>query len=139
MSRPTLETVPEAYRRDTDGELIMIVEDDHRVREVLRLQLEDYGYRVLSEATLAAAISDSEALGQELKLLITDVVMPELNGPDLAQRLRQGRPNLKVLFTTGNAPAQILSAGALREGFELLRKPWTAQELGSTIWHLLAS
>src|SRR6202790_411354 len=139
MSHPTLETVPEAHRRDTDGELIMIVEDDDRVREVLRLQLEDYGYRVLSEATPAAAISDSEALGQELKLLITDVVMPELNGPDLAQRLGQGRPNLKVLFTTGNAPAQILSAGALREGFELLRKPWTAQELGSTIWHLLAS
>ncbi len=139
MSHTILETIPEAYRQDAEGELIMIVEDDHRVREVLRCQLEDYGYRVLSEATPSAAISDSEGLGPELKLLITDVVMPELNGPDLAQRLKKGRPNLKVLFTTGNAPAEILPANALGEGSELLRKPWTVQELGSTIRHLLTS
>jgi two-component system, cell cycle sensor histidine kinase and response regulator CckA len=138
-SHSILETVAEACQQDAEGGLIMIVEDDHRVREVLRCQLEDCGYQVLAEATPAAAISDCESLGPTLKLLITDVVMPDLNGPDLAQRLRERWPGLKVLFTTGNAPAEILPADALGEGSELLRKPWTVQELGSTIRHLLAS
>src|SRR6266849_4319081 len=90
MSHAIIETIREADQQHAGSGLIMIVEDDHKVREVLRCQLEGCGYQVLSEATPTAAISDSESLGQELKLLITDVVMPELNGPDLAQRLRQG-------------------------------------------------
>jgi two-component system cell cycle sensor histidine kinase/response regulator CckA len=118
-------------------ELILVVEDDDTVREMLRSQLEDCGYLVLCEASPAAAIRDSQGLGREFKLLLTDVVMPELNGPDLARLLKRKRRNLKVLYMTGWAPADILPAAALGKGSELLRKPFTTRELNSTIRHLL--
>jgi len=65
--------------------------------------------------------------------------MPELNGPDLARRLKEKQPHLKVLYMPGWAPAEILPPDALGEGSELIRKPFSAYELSSTIRHLLAS
>jgi CheY-like chemotaxis protein len=117
---------------------VMVVEDDNRVREIVAIQLEGLGFKVLCEASAFAAVRDYEQLNEGIELLVTDVVMPELNGPDLARILKQRQPNLRVLYMTGWAPADLLLAEALGQDAELLRKPFDECALKSTIRHLLS-
>jgi CheY-like chemotaxis protein len=119
----------------------MVVEDNVRVRNALHEQLKDLGYSVLCEETATQAvldIADVKRGGKRLDLLITDVVMPELNGPDLVQKLRQVQPSLRVLYITGYASQQILPTDALGMGTDLLHKPFTQRELDLKIHSLLA-
>jgi two-component system, cell cycle sensor histidine kinase and response regulator CckA len=124
-------------KKRTRNELIVVVEDNDAVREVLLSQLTKQGYRVACHASPSAALRASERLGEDFKLLLTDVVMPEMNGPELASQLRHRRPGLKVVYITGWAPAEILPADALGEDSALLRKPFTVRELNSSLRHLL--
>jgi two-component system cell cycle sensor histidine kinase/response regulator CckA len=127
----------DSHKKKKRNELILVVEDNDTVREVLQSQLTNQGYSVQCHASPSAAIRVSEQLGEEFKLLLTDVVMPGLNGPELARQLREKRPDLKVVYVTGWAPAEILPADALGEDSRLLRKPFTTRELNATLRHLL--
>jgi two-component system, cell cycle sensor histidine kinase and response regulator CckA len=117
--------------------LVMVVEDDDRVREVVASQLQIFGFQVLCEASATTAVQDYDRLKEGIDLLVTDVVMPELSGPDLARKLKVRQPNLRVLYMTGWAPAEILPSEVLGPGSKLLRKPFDERELNSTIRHLL--
>ncbi len=117
--------------------LVMVVEDDNRVREIVAGQLETFGFQVLCEAGPAAAIRACEQLKENLEFLVTDVVMPELSGPALARKLKERQPNLRVLYMTGWAQADILTPEVLGQGTELLCKPFDEIALSSTVRRLL--
>ncbi len=123
--------------RSSARNLVMVVEDDVRVRNAVHDQLVDLGYSVVSEETSMQAVVDIRRVGKKLDLVVTDVVMPELNGPDLVQKLRQVQPNLLVLYITGYANQYILSKDALGAGTDLLHKPFTQRELGLKVHSLL--
>ena len=130
---------PDGRIADLGNGLVMVVEDDDRVRDMVASLLESFGFQVLCEASATAAVRDYERLNEGIELLVTDVVMPELSGPDLARKLKERQPNLRVLYMTGWAPADILPAEVLGQGAELLRKPFDECELNSTIRHLFLS
>jgi len=128
---------PETEPSGGEKEVILVVEDDSRVRGVLQDQLKDLGYLVLCEAKAAEAVRVIERLDKRIDLLLTDVVMPELNGPELSRKLREILPNLKILYMTGYANEDVLPTDALVDGAALLRKPFTMRQLDSKIHHLL--
>jgi two-component system cell cycle sensor histidine kinase/response regulator CckA len=141
---PVVGTSPKQCQTAPDGRferlgngIVMVVEDDDRVREIVASHLESFGFRVLCEASGNAAVRDYEQLHEDIELLVTDVVMPALSGPDLARKLKERQPNLRVLYMTGWAPVDTLPAEGLGQGAELLRKPFDERELYSTVRHLL--
>lgn len=111
---------------------ILIVDDDAAVREMMRTVLEEYGYRVWTASGGTAACSVFRAHGPELRLLVTDISMPEVSGPELASALLLQRPELSVLFVSGTA-----GHDARLRGMPLLPKPFTAGELLARVTALL--
>jgi PAS domain S-box-containing protein len=116
-----------------DGAItILIVEDEPAVRQLGVDTLTELGYRVLEADGAAAALRllDSH---DEIDLLFTDVIMPEVNGRRLAEEARKRRPGLKVLFTTGYTRNAVVHNGVLDPGVELLGKPFTIQQLAAKL------
>jgi len=106
-------------------ETVLLVEDNVAVRSVLQRVLHEAGYRVLaaSDASEARALCDSHR--EPIQLLLTDVVMPGMSGPDLATELLAKRPDMKVLFMSGYSGTAITRHGMLREGLVFLQKPFS--------------
>jgi signal transduction histidine kinase len=118
------------------GEVIMVVEDDDRVRSMSVEALKELGYTVVQVGSPAEAIRMIEA-GQRLDLLFTDVVMPEMSGRLLADRLLALKPDLKVLFTTGYTRNAIVHNGVLDSGTQLLPKPFSLDDLAAKVRSML--
>jgi two-component system cell cycle sensor histidine kinase/response regulator CckA len=114
---------------------ILLVEDESPVRMLTGRMLERVGYRVLSAATPADACALFDVHASEVSLLVTDVVMPEMHGPALAQRLVAQRPDLRVLFMSGYSDAMPEGTGTRRMAF--LQKPFAAAHLMTAIETLL--
>ena len=114
------------------GEVVLVVEDEPRVRRMTVARLQDLGYRVLDAANGPAALAVLEASGH-VDLLFTDMVMPGgLTGADLAERVQAQRAGVKVLFTSGYAEPDVVKRGQVA-GSEWLRKPYTAADLARTL------
>jgi CheY-like chemotaxis protein len=120
------------------SETVLLVEDEAAVREVTREQLESLGYRVLSCADASEALAACAGHAEPLHLLLTDVVMPGMNGRELAQRLTQGRPGLRVLYTSGYGEDVIARHGVLEPGVLLLQKPYALPKLAGLVRTALA-
>jgi CheY-like chemotaxis protein len=118
------------------SETILLVEDEDTVRDLTQQALELNGYRVLAAASPAEAL---ELAGGDVRydLLLTDVVMPQMRGGELAKRLREDRPGLKTLFMSGYLGGEELlgEAGAASSAF--LQKPFSLTELAETVRELL--
>jgi two-component system, NtrC family, sensor kinase len=122
--------------RGRSGECILVVEDDTEVRAYVAETLGGLGYDVLE----AASGEDALRLMNEYKgigLLLTDVVMPGMNGRKLAEEARQRRPELKVLFMTGYSRNAIVHQGRLDAGVDLMQKPLTSEQLATTVRNVL--
>jgi len=135
---PPVKTVAVPHGRTSGSETILLVEDEDDLRESLREVLEEEGYRVLDAADGAAALLVLERDGGALHLLLTDVVMPRMSGRELAMRVRETRPEVRVLFMSGWDP----HASRLwrdEPGVALLPKPFTGDELTDKIRQLLES
>jgi PAS domain S-box-containing protein len=117
---------------------VLLVEDDATVRRLVRRMLELQGHSVLEAATPGEALELIRA-GHESDLLLTDVVMPEMSGRDLADRLRLERPELKVLFTSGYAGDSFIDRKVLEPGMPFLEKPFGAEELAAKLADVLVS
>src|SRR5881396_2639989 len=118
--RPTPVTAPAA-----GSETILLVEDEHLVRLLARKVLERAGYRVLVAAGGAEALELAERYAGPIHLLLTDVVMPGMNGRALMRRLAPLRPDLRVLYMSGYADEAVAQHGVLDPGTAFLQKPFT--------------
>ncbi len=122
----------------TVRDLVLLVEDEDAVRRVLRLMLEAHGYDVLEASTPAEAYALFVQRPQDIRVLLTDVVMPNMNGPELAERLAALQPDVVVLFMSGYSdidPATLELAGR-RVGF--LLKPIIGARLAAKARELVA-
>ena len=107
---------------------ILLVEDDKGLRDLIRSMLIQRGYRVLSAGDFEVALKIARSHPASIDLLISDVVMPGLNGPELARRLRALRPNLSVLFMSGFMGEAALERGTLPNAW-FLAKPFPSEAL----------
>jgi CheY-like chemotaxis protein len=117
-------------------ETLLLVEDDEGVREMAEIFLTRYGYRVLAADTPSAALRLAAA-AERLDLLLTDVIMPEMNGRDLYERTALTKPGLRVLFMSGYARDILSPQGSLDEGLHFLAKPFTAAALAAKVREVL--
>ncbi|MGB6542171.1 MAG: CHASE3 domain-containing protein [Xanthobacteraceae bacterium] len=124
--------IAETMRTGDRSEIILVVEDDTLMRRLTTEALHELGYTVFESenATNALAILDREA---DVKLLFTDVVMPDINGRKLADEAVRRRPGLKVLFTTGYTANAVVHGGVLDSGVHLISKPFTLNHLAAKV------
>ena len=128
----TADLAADTLHASVEGETVMVVEDEERVRAMAVEALRDLGYSVIEMRGPQAAL-DAIAAGQRPSLLFTDVVMPEMSGRDLVEKVLAIAPELKVLYTTGYTRNAIVHNGTLDAGTELLSKPYTIDELARKV------
>jgi DNA-binding NtrC family response regulator len=125
-------------REGTGGsETILIVEDEAQLLQLAKVALERWGYRAHTASSPADALAFLERTDVQIDLLLTDVVMPGMNGNELKERLAQRQPGLKVLFMSGYAPRAVAQRGILDDGVDFLPKPFTLDDLGRKIREVL--
>jgi len=111
------------------GATILAVDDDPSVLGLLEMALRGAGYRVACADSGWAAITAYENSPEPVDLLLTDVIMPDLTGPVVAERLCSRQPGLAVLFISGFHDADLVERFVRRKGFTLLPKPFTVESL----------
>jgi PAS domain S-box-containing protein len=118
---------------DRGDETILVVEDEAALLRLEARTLEALGYTVLPASSPAEALHMASRYAGEIHLLVSDVVMPGMNGQDLARALLAMRPRMRRLFVSGYTANLIGPAGALEDGVRLLQKPFQKQELGAAV------
>lgn len=118
------------------AETILLVEDEPSLRRLSQRLLTKLGYNVRVAENGDAAIASCRECPDTIELLITDVFMPDVGGPELARRLAAIRPHMKVLFVSGSNEA-LHDKGLLTEGDNFLQKPFTTEEFGRKIREIL--
>ncbi len=117
------------FPHDGSPPTILAVDDDRSVLGLLDQTLRSAGYRVLLADSGWNAIHEFEKNERPIQLLLTDVIMPDLTGPVLAERLRVRQPDLQVLFISGFHDADLVQRFVTQKGFALLPKPFTVDGL----------
>ncbi len=119
------------------SETILLVEDDDQLRAVARGILHRNGYHVIEARNAGEALLHSEQYPAKIHLLLSDVVMPQMSGPELAKRLAAARPDMKVLCMSGYTDDSIVRHGMLDAQFAYLQKPFTFQTLTTRVREVL--
>jgi CheY-like chemotaxis protein len=125
------------YHRGT--ETILLVDDEESLRTVVVDLLSQLGYRVLSAAGGPDALQVAREYPGKIDLLLTDVVMDDLNGPELAEQLLKIRPGIKVIFISGYADSSLAPDGVLKPGTVLVQKPFSIKILSAKVREVLGS
>jgi two-component system cell cycle sensor histidine kinase/response regulator CckA len=118
-------------------ETILLVEDDDQVRAVARAILQRHGYRVIEIRAAAEALAYCQTCPDLISLLLTDVVMPQMSGPELGRQLVAVRPKLKVLCMSGYTDDSIVRHGVMQTHIAFLPKPFTSQSLTRKVREVL--
>lgn len=141
-----VETGDEAMPQSSNGqenlvprgsETILILEDESSVCELLTVELQELGYRVLPCQTVGEAIRAVEEHGGPVDLLLTDIVLPGMSGPTLAKTLRDRGKVRHVMFMSGHTEKHIVQHGVLKEGVAFIGKPFTAEALAIRVRDIL--
>ncbi|MEW6127495.1 MAG: ATP-binding protein [Acidobacteriota bacterium] len=114
-------------------ETILLAEDELQVREYTSRVLRGLGYKVIEAANGDDALITARQTPETIDLILTDVVMPQLGGKELSEKLKLERPNIKVLFLSGYTADSIVHHGVLKEGVAFLHKPFTSTELAQMV------
>lgn len=122
---------------DCDKETILVVDDEEPLRTVVVDLLGHLGYCTLSAANGHEALEVAQAYPGRIDLLLTDVVMHPLPGPALAERLMRSRPEMKVIYISGNAYASLAPDGILKPDTVLVHKPFTMKILSAKLREVL--
>ncbi len=122
-----------AYSVPRGSETILVAEDDEVLRTLLQISLESCGYTVLASASGPAALELAERHGESIALLVSDVTMPGMEGPELARRLAAIRPGLRVLLLSGYSQDPAL----LDAGVDFLQKPFRPSALVAKVRGIL--
>ena len=118
------------HDKSSTGEMILLVEDEPSIRALMRRLLENAGYSVVEARNAHEALTKARKHAGELELLVTDIVMPDIDGFALERRLSSEHPDLKVLFLSGYARDSVAVRGGLKEaGKDFLLKPFTRDSL----------
>jgi two-component system cell cycle sensor histidine kinase/response regulator CckA len=133
----SVEALDDAHAEPTlpAGSTVLLVEDEDAVRRMVASMLTDAGYRVLvaENASAAIVLADAE---ERIDILLTDVVMPGLSGPDLASLLTELRPDLRVLFVSGYTADGVARNGRMSPDTAFLQKPFTRAQLMGALGRL---
>ncbi len=134
--RPLL--VPEEEGEAMGGqECILVVEDEPAILKLIGTMLERLGYTVLAASSPTAALKMVESSDSPIALLLTDVIMPEMNGRELSSRVRALRPEILTLFMSGYTANTIAHHGVLDQGVEFIEKPFFKKDLAAKIREVL--
>ncbi len=126
-------SAPAPVEKTENFETVLLVEDEEIVRELVCEVLVEEGYNVMCAADGREALKMATDFDAPIHLLVTDVIMPHMNGPELAANLSAARPGLKILYITGYSDNDIGDHGVLDPRIELLQKPFTPQVLARKI------
>jgi len=130
-------TAPVSLRQLTGAETVLLVEDARPVRATVSLFLQSLGYKVLAAETPDEALRLAAVNSGSIRLLIADIVMPGMYGPDLAKKLAAKMPALKCLFISGYTPDVIANRGILDRDIVVVSKPFTRDELARRVREVL--
>jgi CheY-like chemotaxis protein len=133
------DAAPIPVKREAATGTVLVVEDYPELRQLIEEILKGNGYRVLSAPDGAEALTMAREHAGEIDILLTDVVMPNMLGPDLAAQLKTENPNLRALFMSGHAQPALGGAAALPADVPLLQKPFMARELLDKLSEVLAA
>jgi signal transduction histidine kinase len=142
---PRVEGAPESIRPpampaiSNGSETILLVEDQEQVRVIVHAILGKHGYRVLAAENAGEALLLCERHAEPIHLLLTDVVMPHMSGPELARRLLASRPDMKILCMSGYTDDSIIRHGLVEADFAYLQKPVTPASLARKVREVLDS
>ena len=132
-----LEVSPQAQAEDVaprhEGATILLVEDDAMMRSLAKQLLEEHGYAVVEAKDGPSALEYLSVAQNGINLLLTDVVMPGMSGPDLALRVVKSHPETKVVYMSGYTGELLVNGHGLNDGIALLEKPFTRAALLQTI------
>jgi PAS domain S-box-containing protein len=141
---PRVDEGAQEYKRSAEPkdalqgtEMILLAEDEDVVRKLTREVLEMCGYKVLEAANGGAALLICERQKEPIHLLITDVIMPEMGGRELSDRLSQLHPEMKVLYMSGYTDNAIVHQGVLNEGANFIQKPFSPDALARKVREVL--
>jgi CheY-like chemotaxis protein len=126
-------SLPTPVEKSDNFETVLVVEDEDIVRELVCEVLEEQGYNVICARDGLEALSVAGDFDGIIHLLVTDVIMPHMNGHELASKLSSLRPDMKILYVSGYSDNDIGDHGVLDPRFELLQKPFTPQTLARKI------
>jgi len=126
-------TQPERRPVPTGEETILIVEDEPAILKLGKRILETLGYTVIPAETPTEAITKTENYEDAIHLLLTDVIMPEMNGRELAEKIASLKPGLIALFMSGYTANVIAHHGVLEEGVRFVQKPFTVESLARKV------
>jgi two-component system cell cycle sensor histidine kinase/response regulator CckA len=132
-----------SYKREESGlrpkgtETILLVEDEPALRSLADIVLKKQGYNVLVAADGAQALAAAEEYPETIDLLVTDVIMPQMGGKELAAQLQARIPALKILYNSGYTDDAIVHHGVLEEGVFFLQKPFTPTSLARKVREVL--
>jgi two-component system, cell cycle sensor histidine kinase and response regulator CckA len=118
---------------------VLLVEDDDQVRAFIRMLLTNNGYRVLEAQTGAEGLAIAQTESQNIDLLLSDMLLPELSGFDLAQKTLELKPEMKVLFMTGYVEGDIVQRCISELGASFLDKPFQPNALLSRVREAISS
>jgi len=119
------------------GETILLVEDDHQILKLVHKLLNELGYTVLAAGTPKEAIELVKEQTSGIHLLLTDVIMPEMNGRELSERLKPFYPDLKCMFMSGYTADAIGHHGVLLKGEHFIQKPFSKKDLSKIVRKVL--
>ncbi|HEV2104037.1 MAG TPA: PAS domain S-box protein [Candidatus Acidoferrum sp.] len=141
---PRVESAAEPVKNEESGEgtfggseTILLAEDSASLREMTRDYLESVGYKVLEAVTGRDALDRSKIFAGTIHLLLTDVVMPGMSGPELAQQIGRLRPEIKIIFTSGYTDDAIVRHGGLDPAIAFIQKPYRPKALARKIREVL--
>ena len=135
-----LPTEKDAIPESSPGtEKVLLVEDDESVRELASEILQMNGYEVIEACHGVEALAIFEAQEKPVDMLVTDLIMPQMGGRDLAKQLVPKNPGLKVLFLSGYTDSAVVRQGLLEPGSFFLQKPFTPAELAYKVRQALDS
>jgi len=132
-ARPVAEPTAAQRGRET----VLLVENEDMLRAMMREVLESSGYRVLEAVSGDQALSVGAQFEGPIHLVLTDIIMPGLSGPEAARRLVQTRPDMRILFTSGYPDDALGREGTLEGGLPFLAKPFTYEALGHKVREVL--
>jgi hypothetical protein len=124
--------------RQSGGETVLVVEDEQAVRDLTVRILQQLGYTILTASSGGEALEISQTHAGHIDLLLTDVVMPQMSGRQLADHLRESRPKTKVLFLSGYTENTVVHHGVLDAGVDFLPKPFSRENLSKKLREVLA-